>query len=54
MSRRDPGAATGTVAAEPSYCKCGHLEPLHTLTEQGNRTGCTASTCDCKRYEEAS
>ena len=52
MSRRDPGAANGGAVREPGRCQCGHLEGIHNLVS-GRRTGCSASTCNCKRYEEA-
>lgn len=51
MSRRDPGAANGGAVVEPGRCVCGHSEPVHAL-RNGHRTGCSASTCDCKTYRE--
>lgn len=49
MTRRDPGAATGTIATEPGRCACGALEPLHSLVRSGQRGGCPAT--GCQRYE---
>ncbi|TDC48845.1 hypothetical protein E1258_27620 [Micromonospora sp. KC207] len=49
MTRRDPGAAAGTVATEPGRCECRHLEPLHTPGARGRGT-CSASTCSCRHY----
>lgn len=52
MSRTDPSAAYGQIPYEPGRCRCGHLEPIHALTDRGKRGGCSASTCACRRYEE--
>lgn len=53
MSRRDPGAANGGPVREPGRCSCGHTEAIHALSN-GHRTSCSASTCNCKHYEEVS
>ena len=48
---RDQGAATGQMPREPGRCECGELEPLHKISETtGQRTVCSSSTCDCRRY----
>jgi hypothetical protein len=50
---RDQGAATGQMPYDPTRCTCTHLSTLHTLPEPGRRGPCSASTCGCRRFEEA-
>jgi hypothetical protein len=47
---RDQGAARGQVPYLPGRCGCGHLETLHAIAVSGSRSGCSASTCSCRRY----
>jgi hypothetical protein len=51
VSRRDPGAATGTAVptTEPDPCGCGHREAVHAIGTRG-RGACSASFCGCRRY----
>lgn len=54
MSRADQQATTGVAAREPDRCACGCLEPFHGISETTKqRTGCSSSTCGCKRFEIA-
>ncbi|MGW4467499.1 hypothetical protein [Micromonospora sp. NPDC004704] len=51
MTRKDPGAATGTIPVEPGRCACKHLEVFHNLGRRG-RTGCDSHGCGCLAYDE--
>ena len=53
MSRRDPSAASGQVAAPtPPPCVCTHAQAVHRLTLTGRRSSCSAFPCLCKTYRE--
>ncbi|GAA2696386.1 hypothetical protein [Actinoplanes palleronii] len=53
MSPRDQGRTDGLVPTEPVRCTCGDLDVLHNLSTSGERTGCSSSLCDCKRFVAA-
>jgi hypothetical protein len=46
----DQGAARQQVWRLPGRCGCTHLESLHAIGASGARTGCSASSCPCRRY----
>jgi hypothetical protein len=44
--------ATGQLPYDPLRCTCTHTSVLHALAETGGRRGaCSASVCDCRRFE---
>lgn len=50
---RDQGAARSEPYTELARCadaECGHLSSWHAIAESGARSGCSASTCRCRRF----